>query len=165
MIVIKSNNYKFNIVKKLLLLLFIFTTTICFSQKRSKEERQRLLDGKKKGLITTYIPRDSLRYDVKYCLLLATGKLFSKKVNIQIDYGQDATFFEDTRIRDKDGNIIQFNSVMDALNYMNSLGWQFVDSYAITIGNQNVYHYLLKANEDSNFDFIPKTKRDLLNSN
>ena len=36
-----------------------------------------------------------------------------------------------------------FNSMVDALNYMGSMGWNFEQAYVITMGNQNVYHFLL----------------------
>ena len=72
--------------------------------------------------------------------MLATGKFLSNEVDIRIDYGQDSSFFEETRIRDEYGKPITFNSVVDALNYMESIGWEYVNAYAITVGNQNVYH-------------------------
>ena len=45
-----------------------------------------------------------------------------------------------------------FNSMMDALNFMSKNGFEFVDAYAITSSNQNVYHYLLRStkNKSSN---------------
>lgn len=127
-------------------------------EKKTKEERQIELDRKK--VYANYEPRDSLNYPVKHCLLMATGKFLSKKVDLTIDYGQESTYFEDMKIRDKNGKVIEFNSVMDALNYMSSIGWEFVDAYAVTTGNQNVYHYLMKSVSNSKDDFIPKTKRD-----
>ncbi len=146
-------------MKKTLLTLILFLLTICvFAQKKTKEERQAELDEKK--AFTKYVPRDSLNYPTKYCLLLAYGKFMSNKVDIRIDYGQDSSFFEDTMIRDKNGKKITFHSVIDALNYMESIGWEFIDAYAITIGNQNVYHYLLKSNSETEETFIPKTKAD-----
>lgn len=146
-------------MKRLLLLITIFISLHGHSQdKKSKEERQSELDKKK--AYAKYEPRDSIDYPVKHCLLMATGKMFSNKVDITIDYGQDSTFFEDTKIRDKNGKVINFNSVMDALNYMSSIGWKFIDAYAITVSGQNVYHYLMESKESNDNNFIPKTKRD-----
>jgi hypothetical protein len=34
--------------------------------------------------------------------------------------------------------------MIDALNFMSKNGFEFVNAYAITMGNQNVYHYLLR---------------------
>jgi hypothetical protein len=148
---------------KKFLFLSILISINSFSQNKTKEERQAEIDKRK--AIAKYVPRDSLNYPTKFCLLLATGKLFSNEVDITIDYGQDATFFEDKRIRDVNGKIIVFNSVIDALNYMGSIGWEYVNAYAITIGNQNVYHYLLKSKTDALDSFIPKTKKDFKKSN
>lgn len=41
---------------------------------------------------------------------------------------------------------MKFNSMIDALNYMGTQGWEFVQAYAITMGNTNVYHFLMKRN-------------------
>ena len=131
---------------KKITLLFLLLSISSFSQKKTKEERQAIIDQKKAYI--KYEPRDSLNYKTKYCLLLATGKFLSNDVDISIDYGQDSSIFEDTRIRDKNGKIIHFNSVIDALNYMESIGWEFVNAYAITVGSQNVYHYLLRSKDD-----------------
>lgn len=144
-----------------LLFIILLLSTLSYSQKKSQAERQAILDAKKE--MAKIEPREKLNYQTKYCLLLATGKLFTNDVDIRIDYGQDATFFEDTKIRDENGRIIKFNSVMDALNYMDSLGWEFINAYDATIGNQNVYHYLLKLKPGIDFEKIkPKTKKDFL---
>lgn len=84
--------------------------------------------------------------DVKYVQIVGTAKLFSKKVNIRIDFGQENKLFsaKDTQVKDKDGKLTTFNSMIDALNFMSKNGYDFVDSYTITIENQNIYHYLLK---------------------
>ncbi len=48
---------------------------------------------------------------------------------------------------DENGNIRSFNSMVDAMNYMGSLGWEFEQAYVVTIGTggtaQNVYHWLM----------------------
>lgn len=80
----------------------------------------------------------------EYCMLMATQKLLSTKVIITIDYGQERKFFSDTRYKDAEGKVQSFNSVIDALNFMNSEKWEFVNAYVITVGGQNVYHYVMK---------------------
>jgi len=42
------------------------------------------------------------------------------------------------------GKVKSFNSMVDALNYMGNNGWEFVQAYIVTSGQQNVYHWLLK---------------------
>ena len=81
----------------------------------------------------------------QYCLVMATAKLFSTKVIITVDYGQETKFFGDKGvIKDESGKLQSFNSVVDAMNYMNSQGWEFVNAYVVTVSNQNVYHYLMR---------------------
>jgi hypothetical protein len=82
----------------------------------------------------------------QYCMVMATSKLFSTKVTVTLDYGQETKFFGGGAniVKDEAGKIQAFNSVVDALNYMNSQGWEFVNAYVITVANQNVYHYLMR---------------------
>ena len=88
--------------------------------------------------------------DVEYVQIVGTAKLFSKKVNIQIDFGQEDKLFStnDTQVKDENGKLMTFNSMIDALNFMSKNGYDFVDAYTITISNQNVYHYLLKKRKE-----------------
>ncbi|HRP33196.1 MAG TPA: hypothetical protein PKV73_14960 [Agriterribacter sp.] len=85
--------------------------------------------------------------DVEYIQIIGTSKPFSKGVSIQIDFGQKTKFFstgKETVLKDKDGKIMDFNSMIDALNFMAQNGFEFVNAFAIAVSNQNVYHYLLK---------------------
>lgn len=82
-----------------------------------------------------------------YCELVGTGKLFSTKVTVEIDYGQATSFWKnDKRMVDESGKPIKFNSMVDAMNYMGNEGWEFEQAYVVTMNNQNVYHWLLKKN-------------------
>jgi hypothetical protein len=80
----------------------------------------------------------------EYCMILATQKFLSNKVTIAIDFGQERRYFGDNRYKDQEGRVQTFNSVIDVLNYQNSQGWEFVNAYCITVGQQNVYHYVMK---------------------
>ncbi|MBN8789756.1 MAG: hypothetical protein J0I84_21965 [Terrimonas sp.] len=85
--------------------------------------------------------------DVEYIQIIGTSKPFSKGVSIQIDFGQKTKFFstgKETVLKDKDGKIMDFNSMIDALNFMAKNGFEFVNAFAIAVSNQNVYHYLMK---------------------
>lgn len=89
---------------------------------------------------------DSVQKEV-YCMILGWQMLFSTKVIITVDFGQDRSWKakENSVIIDsKTGKAQRFNSMIDALNYMAQKGWTFVNAYVITTGNQNVYHWLLK---------------------
>ncbi len=85
--------------------------------------------------------------NVEYVQIVGTSKLFSSQLTIQIDFGQRTKYFSTGRemiVKDESGNAIEFNSMIDALNFMSANGYEFVNAYAITIQNQNVYHYLLR---------------------
>ena len=81
----------------------------------------------------------------QYCEVTATGKLFSNKVTIDVDYGEERSFWKDHRLKDDDGKLKKFNSVIDAVNYLGKLGWKLVNAFPAYNGNSaNVYHYVFK---------------------
>lgn len=87
----------------------------------------------------------------QYCELTAQNKLLSSKVTIDVDFGEERKFFsfKDNRIKDDLGKVKSFNTVIAALNYMGSLGWQFVDAFPVNdSGNGKIYHYYFKREFD-----------------
>lgn len=102
----------------------------------------------KKLLFVTALIFASLNLNAEnfiYCELVGTGKFLSNKVKVQVDYGQETSFWKGiSYMKDKDGKNIEFNSMVDAMNYFGKQGWEFVQAYIVTMGNQNVYHWLLK---------------------
>ena len=86
-----------------------------------------------------------------YCELLGQGKALSNKMKIQVDFGQKTNFWKggsDKILKGANGKAIEFNSMVDAMNYFGAQGWEFVQAYVVTEGSmsgqQNVYHWLLK---------------------
>ena len=90
----------------------------------------------------TYAQSDTSSVE-QYCEVLATGKLFSNKVTIDHDFGQSRKFWSDNRIKDETGKLKNFNSVIDAMNYMGAQGWTLVTALLIGSGPY-VYHYIFK---------------------
>lgn len=86
--------------------------------------------------------------EILYCQIVGSQQFMSRKVVVAVDYEEDTKLFEDSRIKDKYGNAKTFNSMIDALNYMARFGWEFVQAYTVTTGDQNVYYYLLKKAND-----------------
>lgn len=80
-----------------------------------------------------------------YCELVGMQTLLGK-TSVSVDFGQ-GSFFKDNRLVDENGDVIKFNSMIDAMNYMGALGWDFEQAYVVTVGTgnsrQNVYHWLL----------------------
>lgn len=89
-----------------------------------------------------------------YAELLGFQKgLFSNKVKVSVDFGQNVSFWKpgDMRIIDENGKEMVFNSMVDAMDFMGKCGWRFVQAYVVTVGGQNVYHWLMEklvANDD-----------------
>lgn len=108
-----------------------------------------------------------------YCEIVGTHKTLSNKVNVNIDFGQLNKLASDQRLRDDKGEVIKFNSMVDAMNWMGARGWEFVQAYVVTTGNdQNIYHWLLKKStkkmseeEKEGLFEIFKTKKDFKNKN
>ena len=90
-----------------------------------------------------------------YCQITKTndGKgLFSNSIAISIDYGQTTSTFSDDRLVDENGDNIVFNSMVDAMNYMSALGWDFEQAYTTVSGSDGdtsskVYWILSKTVE------------------
>ena len=81
----------------------------------------------------------------QYCEVVATGRLLSNKVTIDIDYGEERSIWKDHRLKAEDGKLKKFNSVIDALNYLGKQGWKLVNAFPVTEGNgPKVYHYVFK---------------------
>lgn len=68
-------------------------------------------------------------------------------MTIQVDFGQETKLFSNNTLVDDKGEAIVFNSMVDAMNYMGKLGWEFEQAYVVTLGSgasgSNVYHWLL----------------------
>ncbi|RCH56035.1 hypothetical protein DJ568_04615 [Mucilaginibacter hurinus] len=117
-------------MKKLLLIVLLTIPVYCFAQTEAAAQK----------------PAE------QYCMIISTPKLFSKKVTIEVDFGQPTKFFSDTRLKDEAGKVVSFNSTIDALNYMAGQGWIFVNAYAVatqsTTGNttqtNNILHYMMR---------------------
>jgi hypothetical protein len=80
----------------------------------------------------------------QYCQVIATPRLFSNRVTIDIDFGEAKSVWADTRLRNYDGKLKKFNTVIDALNFMGKEGWIFINAYPVRIGEVEVYHFGFK---------------------
>ncbi len=84
----------------------------------------------------------------QYCELVAQFRILSRKVNIDVDYGDERKFFKDYRLKDETGKFKKFNSIIDALNFMGQQGWKLVNAFLVNEGPgntvNNVYHYVFR---------------------
>jgi hypothetical protein len=96
-----------------------------------------------------------------YCELVGTQKLLTGKVSVSVDFGQQS-YFKDNRLVDENGEVMTFNSMVDAMNYMSTLGWEFEQAYVVTMGggntSSNVYHWLLSKYKYEGEEETLKTK-------
>jgi hypothetical protein len=80
-----------------------------------------------------------------YCQLFVTTVYEFPKGKIQIDFGQDNSFFPDARFKDEVKRKFKiYSSMVDALNYMAARGWELAQTYVIKEDKFYTYHWLLK---------------------
>lgn len=83
-----------------------------------------------------------------YCMIVGTQKFMSSKCTFTIDYGQATRYVDGAtkmKLVDENGETIKFNSLMDACNYLASMGWCLVNAYAMIDNKQgSCYHYVFK---------------------
>jgi hypothetical protein len=80
----------------------------------------------------------------QYCQIIATPRLLSNRVTIDIDFGEEKRVRRDNRLKTYDGKLRKFNSVIDALNYMGKDGWIFINAYPVSISGTVIYHFAFK---------------------
>jgi hypothetical protein len=80
----------------------------------------------------------------QYCQVIATPRLLSNKVTIDIDFGEQKSFWRDTRLKTYDGSLKKFNTIIDALNFMGRDGWVFINAYPVRTNNTEIYHFAFK---------------------
>jgi hypothetical protein len=87
--------------------------------------------------------------DSPFVELVGTDKIFSNKITVEMDFGQNNKLWssKDTRVLDENGKDVVFNSMVDAMNFMSINGYKFETAYVVSIpsgsGQQNVYHWLM----------------------
>ena len=83
----------------------------------------------------------------EYCMVILDPSQFrSSGINISVDFGQKSSgLFDRKFLRDENDKKMEFDSIIDALNYLASLGWEFVNEYAAKDNIDNTrHHYILK---------------------
>jgi len=103
-------------------------------------------------IVVGFAQNNESRKNYIYCELIGQEKVLSNKVKIQVDFGQKTSFWKggaDKMMKDNNGKAIEFNSLVDAMNYFGAQGWELVQAFAVTEptglnGQQNVYHWILK---------------------
>jgi hypothetical protein len=61
-------------------------------------------------------------------------------VTIEIDFGEERSFWKDNQLRTYGGTFKKFNSFIDALNFMGKEGWLFINKYPVLYKDGEIYH-------------------------
>ena len=111
-------------MKKLLLFtFFLFMSTLLFAQSPSQAQQYIFCD-----IVSARSPG-----------------LLNSKITISVDFGQRTKLLDDNRMRDpRSGQLIIFNSIVDALNFMSAQGWELVQVYVEVCESTSSSHYLMK---------------------
>ena len=92
---------------------------------------------------TSYAQTDTSKIE-QYCQVIATPRLLSNKVTIDIDFGEQKSFWRDNRLKAYDGTFKKFNTIIDALNFMGKEGWTFINAYPVRNNDSEIYHFGFK---------------------
>lgn len=86
--------------------------------------------------------------DVDYIQIIGTDRMMSNRVTVRLDFGQlNRVWVRDTVIRDGNGNLVVFNSMIDALNFMSRHGYDFVQALINNSDSSSEYIYILKKKQ------------------
>ena len=83
--------------------------------------------------------------NAEYIQIMGSPVLLKKKLHILIDFGQfyNTISNKEQVILDSTGRSMQFNSMIEALNFMSANGYEFVQAYGVSINNNEIEHYYL----------------------
>jgi hypothetical protein len=88
-------------------------------------------------------PQGSVTRTEEYCQVSATPKLNGRYV-VSIDFGQQQKLISLNLFRDATGKAVEFNSAMDALNWLNAQGWELVSTFVLVDKGASVACYVLR---------------------
>jgi len=83
-------------------------------------------------------------FKTEYIELMGESRFMSNNVTISVDYGQERKYFKNQIIKDEIGHVVIFNGMIAGMNFFTKYGYEFKQAYVVTVGNQNVYHWLLE---------------------
>ncbi|MCC8423508.1 hypothetical protein [Mucilaginibacter sp. UR6-11] len=95
------------------------------------------------GMLQAYAQTDSVKIE-QFCQLIAVPRILSNKVTIDIDFGQEKKFWNDSRLRDREGAVKKFNTIIDAMNFMGREGWSFIHTYPVRNGDTEIFHFAFR---------------------
>jgi hypothetical protein len=88
-------------------------------------------------------PADATTRTEEYCQVRAKPKLNGRYV-VSIDFGQQHKLLSQNLFRDAAGQAVEFNSAMDALNWLNAQGWELASTFVLVDDGDSVAYYVLR---------------------
>ncbi len=86
--------------------------------------------------------------EIQYCQISAVIG-FKKTMNIILDYGQGVkSWTTKTKIKNKERELVEFNGLVQLMNFMNQNGWELVDSIYRKDQNREKYTFKKKEKTD-----------------
>ena len=79
----------------------------------------------------------------EYCQVRAQGKL-NGRVVVSIDFGQQQKVLSRNLFRDAAGQAVEFNSAVDALNWLNAQGWELASTFVVVGDGNSVAYYVMR---------------------
>jgi hypothetical protein len=95
------------------------------------------------GSLHSFAQTDTVKVE-QFCLVIATPRLLSNKVTIDIDFGDEKKFWSDNRLRTREGKVKKFNTIIDAMNFMGREGWSFINAYPVKFGDTEIFHFAFR---------------------
>jgi hypothetical protein len=95
------------------------------------------------GSLHSFAQTDSVKVE-QFCQVIATPRLLSNKVTIDIDFGDEKKFWSDNRLRTWEGKVKKFNTIIDAMNFMGKEGWSFINAYPVKFGDTEIFHFAFR---------------------
>lgn len=92
---------------------------------------------------TTPIPPAKASRTEEYCQVKARGK-WNGRVVVSIDYGQQQKPLSENLFRDPAGQPVEFNSAIDALNWLNAQGWELASTFVLVDDGDSAAYYVLR---------------------
>ncbi|MFC3417572.1 hypothetical protein [Algoriphagus hitonicola] len=83
-----------------------------------------------------------------YIELTRRGKIFNRNIQLEVDFGQDRSKgrINDSQVTDENGRLVEFNSMVDALNFFDRLGYEYIDR--ADVGENQPLQYLLRRKKE-----------------
>ncbi len=113
---------------------------ICFAQSDTLSQKQKTL------FVNGY---DLNKVDAEYIEIVCYNNIYyGKKWAVTFDIGDKYINWKGHQYKDENGNVVDFESPMNALNYMIKCDWKFISRASNGADNQVYLYYLIYKKKD-----------------